>query len=197
MTLDITTGSASRISPTCRYVLDVATLHLRSGRTFVEAPNDLDWTQAIEFAEHHGLIPLLCWNLHSFDIRPPESNALDLHNRVNGAQALRLSAVLVQTLGILSEHRIQAVAFKGPSLASFLYSNVSLRSYGDLDLLLLPEDVKRARIALQDKGWVCGRSHQFHRCGMFLIATCQAPELSLSADSAFRIEPRGVDDRIA
>jgi hypothetical protein len=28
-----------------------------------------------------------------------------------------------------------------------------LRSYGDLDLLLLPEDVERARIALQEKGW--------------------------------------------
>lgn len=167
------TGSVSRMSPTCRFVLAVATLHHRSGQTPVEVPNDFDWSEAIEFAQHHGLIPRLCWNLRSYQIKVPESASLELLNRANGAQALRLSAVLVQTVGILSEHQIPVVAFKGPSLASLLYANVSLRSYGDLDLLLLPEDVKRARIALQERGWAVTEEFADVHDGSFLETQCE------------------------
>lgn len=148
------TASVPRMSPTCRFVLAVATSHLHSQPTPVEPPIDLDWKEVIEFAAHHGLIPLLCWNLRLHGIRVPDTSALDAYCRETGARSLRLSVALVRITALFSEHQIPVLAFKGPSLASLLYSNVTMRSYSDLDFLMLPEDVKRARIAMQADGWV-------------------------------------------
>ena len=153
MTVDPMTASVSGMSSTCRFVLSVATSHLRCQQTLVEPPTDLDWNQVIEFAGNHGLIPLFCWNLRVQGIKVPDSSALDAYCRATGAQALRLSAALLPIIALFSERQIPVLAFKGPSLAAVLYSNVALRSYTDLDFLLLPEDVKRARLALQEDGW--------------------------------------------
>lgn len=151
--MDVRAASESRMSLVCRFVVAAATLHLRRQQAPVEIPKDLDWNEVTEFAEHHGLTPLLCWNLRAYNLSVPKSSALEAHSRIAGAQAVKLSAVLVQVISDLSEHQIPVLAFKGPSLAAILYSNVTLRSYADLDFLFLPEDIKLARIVLQEKGW--------------------------------------------
>lgn len=151
--MDDMTASVSRMSPACLFVLSAATSHLRP-QTLVEPPIDLDWNQVIEFADHHGLIPLVCRNLHLRGIRVQASSALDARCRETGAKGLRLTAGLIQIVTLFSDHQIPVLAIKGPSLASLLYSNVTMRSYADLDFLLLPGDVSRARGALQAAGWI-------------------------------------------
>ncbi len=146
-------ASVSGMSPACLFVLSTATAHLRP-QTLVQPPLDLDWNQVFEFADHHGLIPLVCRNLHLQGIRVQISPALDARGRETGAKALRLTAALIQIDTLLSDHQIPVLAIKGPSLASLLYSNVTMRSYADLDFLLLPEDVTRACVALQAAGWI-------------------------------------------
>jgi hypothetical protein len=173
MTADTMTASVSEMSPTCRFVLAVATAHLRSQPTLLEPPLNLDWTQVIEFAGHHGLIPLFCCNLRSQKIRVPYPSALDTYCREAGAQALKLSAALLQIITLFSKRQIPVLAFKGPSLASLLYSNVTMRSYADLDFLLLPEDVKRARIALQEDGWAVTEDVASIHEQLFLQSQCE------------------------
>ncbi len=171
MTVDTMTASASGISPTRRFVLAAATAHLRSRPTLVEPPIDLDWNQVIEFAGHHGLVPLLCWNLRLQSV--PYPSALDTYCRKTGAQALKLSAALLPIITLFSERQIPVLAFKGPSLASLLYSNVTMRSYADLDFLLSPEDVKRASIALQEDGWTVIEDVASIHEKLFLQSQCE------------------------
>jgi hypothetical protein len=140
------------MSPACKFVLAVAGSHLSSRATIVAPPAAFDWKEAIAFAEHHGLIPLFCWNLRAHGIRIPDS--LDLDARRQAAGALKLSATLVQISKTLAERDIPTIAFKGPSLASLLYSNVTLRSYSDLDFLISREKVKEACSVLQTEGWI-------------------------------------------
>ncbi len=150
--MDDMTASVSRMSPACLFALSAATSHLRP-ETLAEPPVDLDWNEVIEFADRHGLIPLVCRNLHLRGIRVQASSALDARCRETGAKALRLTAALIQIVAFFSDHQIPVLTIKGPSLASLLYSNVTMRSYADLDFLLLPGDVTRAGVALQAAGW--------------------------------------------
>jgi hypothetical protein len=173
MTVDTMTASVSGMSPTCTFVLTVATAHLRSQPMPVEPPADLDWNQVFEFATHHGLIPLLCWNLRSQGIRVPDSSTLDAYCRETGVQALRLSAALAPIVTLFSGHQIPVLAFKGPSLACFLYSNETMRSYADIDFLLLPQDVKRASIALQQVGWMATQDIASLHEHSFLQSQCE------------------------
>jgi len=173
MTADTMTASVPGIPPTWRFVLSVATAHLRSQPMPVETPADLDWNQVFEFAVHHGLVPLFCWNIRQQGIRVPDSSALDAYCRESGIQALRLSAALVPIVTLFSERQIPVLAFKGPSLASLLYSNETMRSYADLDFLLMPQDVERARIALQQDGWIVTQDIASIHERSFLQSQCE------------------------
>src|ERR1041385_4302029 len=48
---------------------------------------------------------------------------------------------------------VPIVPFKGPVLALLSYGDVSLRAFGDLDLLVQPADAQKARSVLTDAGY--------------------------------------------
>jgi hypothetical protein len=48
---------------------------------------------------------------------------------------------------------VEAVPYKGPALATFIYGDESMRIMGDLDLIVRPADVRPAMRALQSKGY--------------------------------------------
>lgn len=170
--MDDMPASVSGVSPACLFVLSTATAHLRPQAT-VEPPLDLDWNQVVEFAEQHGLIPLVCRNLHLRGVRVQASPALDALGRETGAKALRLAAAVIQIGTFFSDHQIPVLAIKGPSLASLLYSNVTMRSYADLDFLLSPADVNRACIALQAAGWTPAEDVAIIHEPSFLRSQCE------------------------
>jgi hypothetical protein len=67
--------------------------------------------------------------------------------------SLQLSGELVSVLRALSEAGIDAMPFKGPTLAALLYGNLSLRQYQDLDILVQRRDLEGARTALLALGF--------------------------------------------
>ncbi len=66
---------------------------------------------------------------------------------------LRLTGELIVLLRQLSEKSINAIAFKGPTLAALAYGNLGLREFGDLDLLIAKTDFMKTQDLLITQGY--------------------------------------------
>src|SRR5690606_38660962 len=69
------------------------------------------------------------------------------------AMALAQREDLRRVVDDLARAGVAALPFKGPTLAAWLYGDPGLRPGADLDLLVAPGDVLRARERLLALGW--------------------------------------------
>jgi len=120
------------------------------------ARKEIDWFQFIRLALRHDTLSLIYGNLRRIcpDIVP--SGVLEPLRARHEAEALHgrlLAKELVDILGFLDSHGIRAVPFKGPALAVRLYGDLSLRGFGDLDIMICEREVVRARRLLLDRGY--------------------------------------------
>ncbi len=77
---------------------------------------------------------------------------LDGH-RAQVFSMMRMSAELFRLLEIFGTNDIPAIVVKGPVLAMQAYGDPTLRSYGDLDLLVRQRDIRRATEVLLERGY--------------------------------------------
>jgi hypothetical protein len=120
------------------------------------ARKEIDWFQFIRLALRHDTLSLIYRNLHRIcrDIVPGGVlEPLRARHEVEALDGRLLAKELVDILGFLDSHGIQAVPFKGPALAVRLYGDLSLRGFGDLDIMICERDVVRARRLLIDRGY--------------------------------------------
>jgi hypothetical protein len=120
------------------------------------ARKEIDWLQFIRLALRHDTLSLIYWNLQRIcpDIVPSGVlEPLRARHEAEAAEARLLAKELVEILGFLDSHGIPAVPFKGPALAVRLYGDLSLRGFGDLDIMICERDVVRARRLLIDRGY--------------------------------------------
>jgi hypothetical protein len=64
-----------------------------------------------------------------------------------------MAAELAALLTVLAREGIDAIPYKGPALAEELYGDVGLRQFGDLDILVAPGSVLRAKSLLETRGY--------------------------------------------
>lgn len=117
---------------------------------------DLDWAALIRMAQWHGLLPLLYTQLQTTcpDAVPAALwQPLRARFEANAAHNLRLTAALLALLREFARHGVPVVPFKGPVLAATAYHNLALRQFGDLDLLVQPQDMPRVKALLLDCGY--------------------------------------------
>jgi hypothetical protein len=114
-----------------------------------------DWAHLLEHGGRHGVRGVLCHQLTTLDCPLPlEVRRLAARQQV--VDRLRQSQhrhALEQALRALHAAGVRAVVLKGPVLAERIYPDPSLRPSTDLDLLVLPSDLDRARIALWEIGY--------------------------------------------
>jgi hypothetical protein len=67
--------------------------------------------------------------------------------------SLRADLVTAEVLGALGEAGVRAMLVRGPAIARWLYDDEGARSYGDVDLLVAPDDVSRAEQVLAELGF--------------------------------------------
>jgi hypothetical protein len=115
------------------------------------------WDELILETEKHQVTSLLYWRLKNTE---PAGNAM-----VNAMAKLRHAyyaeatrAVLrrhglSQLLAVLCEAGMPVIVLKGVCLAEAVYSNIALRSMGDVDLLVPRTELPRAQAILLDKGY--------------------------------------------
>src|SRR5262249_36618414 len=115
----------------------------------------LDWQQLCVQAERHGVAPLLYGHLRDMPegIVPEETlHTLHQHTRAAVVWNLYLRREMVRLLGALNEVAVPVMPLKGPYLADLLYDDPTLRTTGDIDLLVRPEDLERASQVLVSVG---------------------------------------------
>jgi hypothetical protein len=116
----------------------------------------VDWHRVAALAARHRMAPLLHWHLTreaAGSVPARVASSLRRAFEANAATSLQLTGELKQILDVFEEQGIAAVPYKGPVLAEQLYGNVALRRMGDLDLLVKPADVPRARALLAERGF--------------------------------------------
>jgi hypothetical protein len=144
----------------CRTQIDSST----EDRIRLLLQQGIDWTYVNQISALHRVMPILYWNLKSTcpELVPGVVlSQLQNHYEANALLNLILSKELVRLLNRFDECGIPAIPFKGPILASSLYSNIALRQFGDLDILINSKDKMQARELLvtdqyqleSDYGW--------------------------------------------
>lgn len=122
----------------------------------VSTSEDEDWDVFFDLAIEHRVLPLLHQRIQDryADIFPEDIQA-DFEDEVfeNGARNVTLSRALLTAIARLREHGIPALAFKGPTLATMVYGDLSQRMFSDLDILVPEAHFLEARKVLVDAGY--------------------------------------------
>src|SRR5829696_1965171 len=101
--------------------------------------SSLDWDYIFNVSVRNAVLPIISWNLleHFSDLLPTDiKKTISVGYREHVQRNMYLSAKLLEIVKLFNAHSIPLIPFKGPSLAVQAYSNLSLRRYGDLDILV-------------------------------------------------------------
>jgi len=119
----------------------------RDAERLAELLRVVDWPRLFLLAEEHGVLSLLAASLNDHNAtgvpREIKQQLLE-RQRTQNFLTLRLTAELFRLLELFSANGVPALVIKGPVLAVQAYGAPSLRSYGDLDLLVCQWNIRRA-----------------------------------------------------
>ena len=125
-------------------------------RRLVELARSADWTKLLPLAREHGVLGHLAVHLRELDENLVPAEIMQIlmeHHRSQIFSTLGMTAELFRLLELFAAKDIPALIVKGPVLAMRAYDDPTLRSYGDLDLLVRQRDVRRATESLQAAGY--------------------------------------------
>ena len=117
---------------------------------------DLDWTSVLERAKENRLLPQLYLRLQSVDWHrvPPEATERIRGQFLGSAHHnLLLFRELIAIGRLLSSEGIEAATYKGPTLANLIYGDLAHRQCWDIDLLIHPDHIERARELVISRGY--------------------------------------------
>jgi hypothetical protein len=127
-----------------------------SDRIRAAVQKEVDWMALIRLAMRHDVMPLLYRSLQRVCPDSVPANIfgpLGARYREQAKQAQCRAEELVRILPLFEEQGIPAVPYKGPTLAQRLYGDLSLREFGDLDIMILERDVPRAQDLIRRNGY--------------------------------------------
>jgi hypothetical protein len=105
--------------------------------------------------EWHGLVPLAARHVSSgvFDVPDSLRNALRTRRHAIAGINLFMARELERVMDALAAEFVEALPFKGPSLAVAAFGDVSLRQFSDLDILVDEPRVPPAIAVLEAAGY--------------------------------------------
>ena len=138
-----------------------AELLIASSRSSVDLPTQQhirtlansgpDWDRLVNLSKLHGTAPLLYRALSTIcpDVVPQELlRSLQHYYVAVVVRNARMATALVEIVGMLEKRGIPVRPLKGPALAVLAYDDITLRVFGDLDLLIRKRDLAAAIDAL-------------------------------------------------
>lgn len=132
-----------------------------------------DWDHLLRLSLEHGVMPLLYARLKAQDARPVVPalvwEQLAAQTKSAATWNLVLQREFNRVVTALAEAGIPVIALKGMHLASLVYANFSLRSMGDLDLLVPQADAFRAAQILQTLGYQLPHDLSMFELDLFLV----------------------------
>ncbi|MDR6121882.1 hypothetical protein QFZ87_001479 [Bacillus sp. SLBN-46] len=118
---------------------------------------DIDWTLFLELSMHHRVYPLLFNKLRKIEEGLVPLYVIQTINRTyktNTFHMLYLSREMEQINELFRLSQIRILFLKGPILGSELYGDISLRTSGDLDVLIPLPDLNKVNKILVQQGYV-------------------------------------------
>lgn len=116
----------------------------------------VQWKTLARLAESNAASALLFGAMRDAapgGVTPWLARRLESAHRDNAARHLLFSRRLAEILDRFEANGISVIPFKGPLLSEKLYGDPGLRAYRDLDVLVAPDHVERARLCLIELGY--------------------------------------------
>ncbi|MCK5313317.1 MAG: nucleotidyltransferase family protein [Desulfobacteraceae bacterium] len=116
-----------------------------------------DWDYCVNFALQNRLIPLLYIAIKNKKIKNiPDDTLKDLKQSYlsNLKRNLIFSGKLIAIIKLFETNDIQIIPLKGPVIAEFVYGDLALRSFSDLDVLIDVKDCQKAYKLLIDNNYI-------------------------------------------
>jgi Uncharacterised nucleotidyltransferase len=121
-----------------------------------EIPGEVDWNLFLDLAFHHRLYPLIYSQLKRKGLKwIPQYviHALEKQYKQNTFRMLHFSAEMQNISQLFSGNQIRLLMLKGPVLALDFYDDLSLRTCGDLDVLVHIKDLGKVDQLLSRQGY--------------------------------------------
>ena len=118
---------------------------------------DMDWKIFIQLTKHHRVYPTIYQKIKLMEsdyIPTFVLETLQLEYRKNIFHMLQLSGETESISKLFSEHKLPALFLKGPTLSVDLYGDISLRTSGDIDVLIPINHLEKVDQLLCDAGYV-------------------------------------------
>lgn len=119
----------------------------------------LDWEHLADEAWRHGLGPLLYHHLKATcpdEVPEDVMGRLREHFHATASRNLYMTREALGLLKLFEANDVPALFYKGPIIAASVYGNLSLREFGDLDVLVRRRDVPKAKELLLSQGYEPG-----------------------------------------
>lgn len=147
--------------------------HLSQSESSSSYPNPEPRTPnpLIALANQHGVLPLVYKTIKKLHTESNIDSTSSSRNTQHVTLSTFLSALkpiyisivqrnmlmtseLLKIMDLLKENSIDALAFKGPTLAQMAYGDITLRQYGDLDILIRKEDRSKMMYLLIEERYI-------------------------------------------
>ncbi len=117
-----------------------------------------NWQEIISLASRHGILPLVYKSLKDLPATHyplPAEILTELKARYMSISQrnMLMSAELIRIMKLLKANEVEALAFKGPVLAQRAYGDITLRQFGDLDILVKKEAIYKIYTLLKSQGY--------------------------------------------
>jgi len=115
------------------------------------------WSDVLSCLRFHWILPLLYRQISSLppENHPPEDimNKMRKSFLISRVRCLHMEKQLGEIINAFHNEEVQILVLKGPSLALSVYPDPALRPSSDLDLLVLSEQMSKARAILGKLGY--------------------------------------------
>jgi len=108
----------------------------------------------IKLAYRHAVVPQLYYTYKKHFPKYPLTHLLKPYYLNIVQTNMAMSTTLIQLIQLFNAHQIPTLCFKGASLAVQVYGDITLRQYGDLDILIKKEDKEKALYLLLKEDFV-------------------------------------------
>lgn len=115
----------------------------------------VEWDRVLRLARRHGVVPHLDAAIDEMDATAPEAfrSSITDHSITQRHKNLQYAAEVHRILDEFADEGLRALPYKGPVVAIVAYDDLGLRVFGDLDFLVLRDDLPSAAAALESMGY--------------------------------------------
>jgi hypothetical protein len=149
--------------------------------------DQVDWDEVIRIATLHSVLPLVSWNLREKFASLIPRNVLERLEDLfcqNACKNLHFMSELVFVISLLNKNGIEAIPYKGPTLALLAYGNIAFRQFCDLDILVRKEHVRAVKDLLLERGFNAVLPLSSAQESQYIATQC---EYAFLKETAYRI----------